>query len=59
MVQFAVSNIVSRLIVVRQLILIRMEAYSRENGGGGGKREKPQCVSDLFFDSHAYFKGDR
>lgn len=38
MVQFAVSNIVSRLIVVRQLILIRMEAYSRENGGGG--REK-------------------
>lgn len=58
MVQFAVSNIVSRLIVVRQLILIRMEAYSRENGGGG-KREKPQCVSDLFFDSHAYFKGDR
>lgn len=39
MVQFAVSNIVSRLIVVRQLILIRMEAYSRENGGGGG-REK-------------------
>lgn len=56
MVQFAVSNIVSRLIVVRQLILIGMEAYSKENGG---KREEPQCVSDLFFDSHAYFKGDR
>lgn len=40
MVQFAVSNIVSRLIVVRQLILIRMEAYSRENGGGRGEERK-------------------
>lgn len=37
--------------------------YSHSNGslfkGEWGKGEEPQCVSDLFFDSHAYFKGDR
>lgn len=47
MVQFAVSNIVSRLIVVRQLILIRMEAYSRENGGGGEERKASMCKRSL------------
>lgn len=46
MVQFAVSNIVSRLIVVRQLILIRMEAYSRENGGGE-ERKASMCKRSL------------